>query len=306
MDRRRFIRTAGLGLATIPLGRFLAACGDAAAETSVATTGLTTTSTLAEITVATTAVTATEAAPAAAPRAEIVGALCREAWGATAVGTNVIPHTIDRLTVHHTASFLDDNSKAPSRLRGHQSYHKSLGWPDLAYHIAVDANGNIYAGRPTTARGDTATNYDPTGHFLVVAEGDFNSQPIPTAQLEGVAMVLAWAATEFSADPSTIRGHRDLASTSCPGDGFYSFIADGTLEAMVDGRIANGGIDLRVVCDDGAYAAVAAIEAGEVPAPLATQASFYLRNSNSQGNADTVIEEFGDSDWIPVSGNFGE
>jgi hypothetical protein len=207
--------------------------------------------------------------------------------------------------VHHTASLLDDNSKAPARLRGHQAYHKSLGWPDLAYHVAVDANGNIYAGRPTTARGDTATNYDPTGHFLVVAEGDFNSHPIPTAQLEGVAVVLAWAATEFSADPSTIRGHRDLTSTSCPGDGFYSFIADGTLEAMVDGHIADGGIDLRVVCDDSAFAVVAAIEAGEAPPLLATQASFYLRNSNSQGNADNVIE-FGDSDWLPVSGNFGE
>ena len=305
MDRRRFIRTAGLGLATIPLGRFLAACGDVAAETSIAAT--TTTSTLTETTVpaATTTVVATEAVPAATPQAAVLGSLCRDAWGATAVGSNVVPHTIDRLTVHHTASFLNDNSQAPSRLRSHQAYHKSLGWPDLAYHVAVDANGNIYAGRPTTARGDTATNYDPTGHFLVVAEGDFNSQPIPTAQLEGVATVLAWAAGEFSTDPSTIRGHRDLASTSCPGDGFYSFIADGTLEAMVDSHIANGGIDLRVVCDDSAFAVVAAIEAGEDPPVLATQASFYLRNSNSQGTADTIIE-FGDGDWFPVSGDFGD
>lgn len=303
MDRRRFLRTAGLGIATVPLGRFLAACGDASAVTSATNTSMAATTSIAATTT-TTGVAAAEAAPVT--QAEIVGAICRDAWGATAVGTNVVPHTIDRLTVHHTASLLDRNSKAPSRLRGHQAYHKSLGWPDLAYHVAVDADGNIYAARPTTARGDTATNYDPTGHFLVVAEGDFNSQPIPTAQLEGVAAVLAWAATEFSADPSTIRGHRDLSSTSCPGDDFYAFIADGTLETMVEGHIADGGIDLRVVCDDTAFAAVAAIEAGEVPPHLATQASFYLRNSNSQGNADTVIEDFGDSDWIPVAGNFGE
>ena len=216
-----------------------------------------------------------------------------------------MPHTIERLTVHHTAAPLTDNSRAPRALRGHQAYHKSLGWPDLAYHVAVDADGNIYAGRPTSARGDTATNYDPTGHFLIVAEGDFDSHAIPEAQVEGVALVLAWAAAEYGVSPSTITGHRDWASTSCPGDLFYPLISDGGLEARVAEIMDQGGVDLRVVCDESAFAAVEAIEAGQAPPPLAVQASFFLRNENSAGFADETFQ-FGDADWVPVSGSFGE
>lgn len=307
MDRRRFIRTAGLGLAAVPLARFLGACGDAAAEAPASTPAVLQAITqAAPAAPATTQPATTEPMPTPAPRsAAVVGAICKEAWGGSAAGPGLVPHTIERLTVHHTATVLNDNRAAPGRLRGHQAYHKSLGWPDLAYHVAVDANGNIYAGRSTSARGDTATDYDPSGHFLVVAEGDFNSQEIPAAQVEGVATVLAWAAAEFSADPSTIRGHRDWASTSCPGESFYPLLADGTLERMVDARLDAGGVDLVVVCDDSAFAAIAAIENGEVPSLVATPAAFYLRDTNSQGNADRVIE-FGERGWLPVSGRFGE
>ena len=300
MDRRRFLRLAGLGVAAVPLAEFLAAGGDAAATTAASTP---TTATTAPIIVPSTQPPPTPPPATSPPSPVSAGAMCPPAWGAMTPGDGFVNHTIERLTVHHTAARLDDNRRAPAALRGHQAYHRSLGWPDLAYHVAVDADGNIYAGRPTTAAGDTATDYDPAGHFLVVAEGDFNSQPIPDTQLEGVATVLAWAAEEFAVAPSTIRGHRDWASTSCPGESFYPVIADGTLESMVEAKIAAGGVDLVVVCDESAYAAVAAIEAGQTPGPLATSASFYLRDSNSAGNADRVIE-LGQRGWIPVSGTF--
>jgi hypothetical protein len=307
MDRRRFIRVAGLGLASLPLAEFLAACGDAAevvagptaepVATPVVTPPSTSTSEPEEP-------QSTQTDPSV-PQAAVIGAICREAWGATEPGEGLEPHTIERLTVHHTAATLTDNRWAPAALRGHQAYHKSLGWPDLAYHVAVDAEGNIYAGRPASARGDTATTYDPTGHFLVVAEGNFDDQAIPPAQVEGVAMVLAWAAAEFGVDPQTITGHRDWASTSCPGDIFYRLIADGTLAARVAELVSYGGVDLRVVCDESAFEAVTAIETGAPPPPLAVQASFYLRDANTAGNAEQVIE-FGDAGWLPVSGEFGE
>lgn len=312
MDRRRFLRTAGLAAASWPLARLLGACADPppgeAIPTPVSTT--TTTALVSSAAPATTSILvpttpAASTATAAPPQAVPLGAICRDAWGARAPGSGLVPHTIERLTVHHTATLLDDNRRAPSRLRGHQRYHQSLGWPDLAYHVAVDAHGNVYAARATAARGDTATDYDPTGHFLVVAEGNFDEQPMPDAQLEGVAAVLAWAAAEFDVDPSTIRGHRDWASTTCPGAGFQPLIADGTLESMTDALLAAGGVELRVVCDDSAYAAVAAIEAGTPPPELGTPARFLLKDGNSAGYADRSYE-FGERDWIPVSGDFGE
>lgn len=217
------------------------------------------------------------------------------------MGAGLEAHTIERLTVHHTAALLDDNRKAPARLRGHQSFHQSRGWPDLAYHFAVDGNGNVYEGRPTDYRGDTGTNYDPTGHFLVVAEGNFDSQDIPTQQFAGVAAVLAWAAARFGVAPETIRGHSDWASTSCPGASFYPQIADGSLRAATEAVIAGGGAQLEVICGEPAVARVAAIEAGTEPE--AAEAGFFLRNSNTPGPADTEFR-FGEPGWLPVSGDF--
>jgi hypothetical protein len=79
---------------------------------------------------------------------------------------------------------LTENRLAPARLRDHQAYHQGQGWADLAYHFAIDRDGNVYEARPYSAPGDTFTNYDPAGHFLPVLEGDYREQEPTDRQLE--------------------------------------------------------------------------------------------------------------------------
>ena len=66
----------------------------------------------------------------------------------------------------------------------------------------------------------------------------------------------------YGVAPSTITGHKDWASTSCPGDNVYTHIQSGALEQAVATRIGNGGASLRRICGDEAFALVADIEAG--------------------------------------------
>lgn len=173
------------------------------------------------------------------------------------------PHTIERLTVHHTAVRLADNRVAPDRLAAHQSFHQNdRGWPDLAYHFAIDGAGNVYEGRDPGFRGDTATSYDPTGHFLVVLEGNFDEQSLPSAQLEALVSVLGWAAGAFGAPPGTIAGHRDYAATSCPGAAVYRHLADGTVQAAVEALLAGGVVGMTYLRGEAATARVEAIRAG--------------------------------------------
>lgn len=220
-----------------------------------------TTTTHATTTTGAPAPTATTAGtPAAASGAVTV--ICREAWGARPPAGEFVEHTIARLTVHHTAVILDRTSQAPSRARGHQRYHQDKGWPDLAYHFLVDDAGHVYEGRPWSARGDTATEYDPTGHFLVCAEGDYDRQQVAPAMLASIAGLLAWASLAFGVDPATIAGHRAYAATTCPGRSIDAVIADGTLEEMVRDRIAAGATGPAVLCGAEGAALVAAIEAG--------------------------------------------
>jgi hypothetical protein len=200
----------------------------------------------------------TSAAPAAP---EI---LCRAAWGAVAARPGGKRHTLNRMTVHHTEVVLGDNANAPARLRQHQRYHQDThGWIDIAYHFSVDRRGNIYQLRSPDLVGDTATSYDPTGHFLVVCEGNFEQEEVSEDQLNGTALVLASAAQQFGIPTGTLAGHRDFSSnTTCPGASLYEHITSGDLQSRVDSLLAAGPVDLPTICGPEAAGIVTEIEAG--------------------------------------------
>jgi hypothetical protein len=167
------------------------------------------------------------------------------------------------MTIHHSAVVLGDNSNAPERFRQDQRYHQdSQGWVDIAYHVGVDRNGNIYELRNPEIVGDTATTYDPTGHFLVLCEGDFDKEEVTEELLNGTALACAWAAQRFSIPTATLAGHRDFASTSCPGANLYAYIASGELRRRVEDLVAPGLVDLQQICGAEADAIVADIQAG--------------------------------------------
>lgn len=197
------------------------------------------------------------------PSAALVASvICKTAWGAQPLAGELGSHSIERMTVHHTAVRLDRNSDAPGHIRGHQTFHQQSGWVDLAYHYMVDANGNIYEGRPFSAPGDTFTNYDPAGHFLVCCEGNFDQQELPEAQLASLAAMLAWGSNAFGISPDTIGGHRDYASTTCPGTSLAKTLEDGTLREAVEDLLERGGVELTEACGADGAALVASIEAG--------------------------------------------
>lgn len=280
MDRRAFLVAGGAFIAAgLAAGaRWLSRAGDSGAvgtaavspsTTSFGTPSSSTTTslptTIAPTTTSMAPSVSTTSAPsttAAVPDTFAATIICRTAWGARPVAGPLDTHTIERLTVHHTAVALDRNSDAPAHIRGHQKFHQDSGWADLAYHYMVDAHGNVYEGRPFDAPGDTFTGYDPAGHFLVCCEGNFDQQSLPAAQLDALAAMLAWGADRFSVSPSTIGGHRDYASTTCPGTALAAVVSDGTVQEMVESLIAAGGVELVTVCDEEGEAVVTAIEAG--------------------------------------------
>jgi N-acetylmuramoyl-L-alanine amidase len=235
VDRRQLLRLAGsVGLAAV--------VGGCSTPTPAATS-------------------ATRARLTASTSAQL---LCRDAWGARPARPGGKPHTITRMTLHHEAVVLGDNRNAPGHLRGDQRYHQDqLGWIDIAYHVGVDRNGSIYELRSTALAGDTATDYDTTGHFLVLCEGDFDQEAVSEAQLHGAALAFAWAAQNFRIATNTLAGHRDLAQTSCPGANLYAHLSSGDLKRRIGDLLATGPVDLQSFCGPDAAARVAAIEAGD-------------------------------------------
>lgn len=155
------------------------------------------------------------------PTPIVIDVISKEGWGGRPTG-EFRSHEILRLTYHHTASSGSDPAGAPERIRGYQEYHQAQGWSDVAYHFIIDQAGRVYEGRPVDAAGDTFTKYDPTGHFLVCLDGNFDVD-IPTDEsLDALALVLAWASVRFDIAAESLTGHRDHSpETTCPGDHAY-------------------------------------------------------------------------------------
>lgn len=176
------------------------------------------------------------------PRPVIVDVIPREEWGAAPPRGEFTSHEIEYITIHHAGHL--NGTTGPSQFLGWQSWHHHLGWPDLAYHFIVGRDGNVYEGRPFGAVGDTATEYDPTGHFLIVVEGNFDDSMPTEEQLETLAQMVAWGSMHFDVPLATITGHRDHAATTCPGENLYAAINDGSLAARASDIITAGGVTL--------------------------------------------------------------
>ena len=212
-------------------------------------------------------------APVDRPGVEIIG---KDGWRAASSG-ELVPHEIEQVTIHHSASsFHTANTAGPARMRSHQRFHLDQGWPDIAYHYMIDRNGNVYEGRSASGRGDTFTEYDPAGHFLVMVDGDFNSQEPTPAQVESLARMVAWGIGEYDIDPARVGGHRDHASTSCPGAFLYEMLESGTLLDRID-ELSSGGVAVVLLDGDAATERVRQIEVGTDPDPTEVVLSIIPR-----------------------------
>jgi hypothetical protein len=166
--------------------------------------------------------------------------LSRLSWGATPPG-QMEPHDLQYLTLHHTASPEPDPADAAAQIRSHQRFHQDdRGWADIAYHFLIGPSGEIFEGRSYVFAGETGTNYDPAGHFLVSLDGNYGSTMPSEAQLQSAAALFAWAAINFDLSADTLGGHRDYAATECPGDALYSVLADGSLRARMQTILDEG------------------------------------------------------------------
>lgn len=136
-------------------------------------------------------------------------------------------HKIEFITIHHTATKMRPDLPIETKLKNLQAFSQrddklSSGkfkpaWFDVPYHYYIAVDGKIAEGRQIEYAGDTNTEYDPTGHALVVVEGSFNTDEINAAQIESLKAMVKWLAKKYKVKGEKIKGHRDYAETECPG-----------------------------------------------------------------------------------------
>ncbi|HET7652747.1 MAG TPA: cell wall-binding repeat-containing protein [Acidimicrobiales bacterium] len=154
--------------------------------------------------------------------------------------------------LHHTVNANDYSAaEAPALIRGIYTYHvKTNGWDDIGYNFLVDRFGTIYEGRyggidkPVIGAHAEGFNTYSTGVSML---GTFTSVSPPAVMVDAVESLMAWRLDVAHVDPlgratvvskgsgkypsgtsvtlDGIIGHRDVGSTSCPGDLGYAKLA---------------------------------------------------------------------------------
>ncbi|MBZ0199131.1 MAG: peptidoglycan recognition protein family protein [Ignavibacteriaceae bacterium] len=142
-----------------------------------------------------------------------------------------------RITIHHEGTKFEKSDDATKHIKNVQTWGmgKDRNWVDIPYHFLIDPNGNVYEGRNVFTTGETATEYDPTGHLLISLMGNFEIQEVSPEQLDALIKLTAYCCKKYDISPGTIASHRDYSEqTDCPGKNLYfNYINNGYIKEKV-------------------------------------------------------------------------
>ncbi|HET8753971.1 MAG TPA: exo-beta-N-acetylmuramidase NamZ domain-containing protein, partial [Salinimicrobium sp.] len=167
-------------------------------------------------------------------RLEDLDIITREEWNALPPAKEMIRHVPTMITIHHTGTNQNLSKSTEEKLRDLQKFSFSEGflgngmpkkpWADVPYHYYIAADGSLAEGREIGFEGDSNTDYDLTGHLLIVLEGNFDKIELPDVQREKLEKLVAVVAQKWHIPAEKISGHKDQAETSCPGKNLYEFL----------------------------------------------------------------------------------
>ena len=161
--------------------------------------------------------------------------LSRQDWGAKEPVGKMQLNSPRHITVHHTASPQKESVTIEKKMRNLQIFSQSENrldsgevkpsWADVPYHYYIAFDGQIAEGRDVKYVGDTNTDYDPSGHILIVLEGNFETEQPSARQTDSLVALAAWLSKKFDISTLEIKGHNDYASTACPGINLKNMLA---------------------------------------------------------------------------------
>jgi hypothetical protein len=139
-------------------------------------------------------------------------------------------HIPVKITVHHEGTRLELADDAARKIRNIQVWGMGpdRNWTDIPYHFLIAPDGRIYEGRNIYTVGETATEYDPTGHLLITCLGNLEEQELPAGQLNSLIRLIAYCSEKYNLPLESLATHRDHSTqTNCPGKNLYHYFENG-------------------------------------------------------------------------------
>lgn len=147
-------------------------------------------------------------------------------------GTQDSAHSIGSIThiiVHHDAQNRPVAYDSVTRYVQQANYHISRGEDGLQYHYKIDNIGEVFQCRNLTDTLWHCGNYPINRASIAIClDGDYTYQNPTKEQYKALKELLTNLCTqhpEFPAAESSVFGHREVGSSACPGNNFWSWVA---------------------------------------------------------------------------------
>ncbi|MFV2172468.1 N-acetylmuramoyl-L-alanine amidase [Actinomadura sp. LOL_016] len=160
--------------------------------------------------------------------------ISRKEWGARA------PRSRSTTTWSQRSEFVVHYSEGPTSQtpRQIQNFHMDgNGWSDVGYNFLVDTGGRVYEGRGWLVVGAHATGHNTSGIGVCFIGRDGDATDAARSSIRA----LYDEANRRAGRTLARRGHRDVGSTSCPGDELYAWVRAGMPAGPVKPPAPGGG-----------------------------------------------------------------
>jgi len=97
-------------------------------------------------------------------------------------------------------------------------WHLENGWSGFGYHFLVTKDGQVHRGRPENAIGAHTKSYNNISLGICMQGGDYEVEKISEKGFKALIELCQYLCEKY--DVGTIKGHRELTSTRCPGLNF--------------------------------------------------------------------------------------
>lgn len=137
--------------------------------------------------------------------------------------------TMNIVVVHHDAVDMPARYNSLSRLQQEARTHIAKLYGHISYHYSIDNIGDIYQCLPETEVAYHCGNLAINRNSLAIKfDGNMEFQKPTPAQLKSYKELMIWLTTKRPDLPkivkSSIKGHRQIKPTACPGKNLYPLI----------------------------------------------------------------------------------
>jgi hypothetical protein len=132
-------------------------------------------------------------------------------------------HRVKGVVLHHSG--VQDGPTGIAAVKAFEAYHMdNRKWDGIAYNWLVDPSGAVFEGRGGGWRGAATRGWNARSESVCYTGWGY--EPVPAVALKAIQMVIDDAQFRYGGS-LWVRGHRDMSSSTCPGDWLYGWLADG-------------------------------------------------------------------------------